>query len=282
MKALLAFCSMLSLFSLNAQTLKIETKPDKGVYLECESIFVQLILTNTGSNTLETNQLSLKFGHLDFVLENAAGERIERRGTLFHEPSLKKLKIAPQESIIQYFNLIPAYGRGSRLPVYQTQRFLNEGRYSLQAKYETGKGTIVSERIEFTVITPVGKDREALALLREVTEMDARKDPASIEKLLSVFQKYRETVYAPVALQTIMNAYEYRLQDRQKAKEIALLLIDNYPDDLHALGAKTYIMTRTEDINQRKQFVKSLISKYPNTKIGLDAKKSEAILRERE
>jgi len=283
-QAFVLFIAMLVTFSIlssqNAKNLKFEIELEKGTYIECESIYAHVILRNTGSSSVTANQLSTKFGFLNFIVKNNSGMFFEGGRAMLDQWPAKKISIKPRDSKHALYDLLPSYGTGSELANFQTQRFLPTGIYSLLGKYFSGSDTMFSNSVEFTVSKPAGLEALALELLKEgLDDYANRRRDQAILKLRSLAEKYSSSVYTPIALMQIVNIYEYSFNDRDKAKEAALSVIEKFPDTYHAVSAKSFIVTRTQDVNQRLQFLRSLASKYPNTKVGRDAQRVEAELR---
>lgn len=253
---------------------------EKREYLECESIFLTVALQNVGAHSLRVNRMQQGAGTLRFIVRDREGRVFGTRGGAPYLNS-EQFNLAVDEVYELNLNLIPTYGTGSHLPVLQTERFLPAGGYTVQGVFFSGSDTLYSNEVSFQVIPPRGIEKDALDSFKDALSY-ANGTPAGhseeIQRLRSMAMQYPQSVYTASAFMEIVQTFEYGLFDKRAAKSVALQLIDRYPNDTHAISALRYVLTQEANAETRAELLRSIASRYIDTRVGRKAKAIEQII----
>lgn len=266
---------------------------NKESFLEREPIWVRCIVTNKGSSAQKI--LSFKSGALEGVsfflipedLNNiiqpirifisystepliliGAGDSI-----IVYENLLRKLESvnSPQQKTIEFFNKRGIIGKGVAEPVKPRLHplligYLKPGRYKLYACYSTrwdekdGREDIYSDTLEFEVIPPFGKEKEALKLLEKSNYKE-------------VFEKYPQSVYAPISLyhhylyQRILSRHKKQIEEN--VNELLMTLLEKYPDSpaIKYIDLQMFLQSYSDrgKLKEGRSRLKSVLEKDPNS-----------------
>ncbi len=140
---------------------KFEIRLDKAVYLFRESIFLDIVLTNIGDDSVRVPPLSLEArnGSLDIELINAKEETLKYTGGVFSTgPERSPLRyMQPGETLFRCINLLRSNGFHKNFYDQIYFPHLPTGDYRVEAKH----GGMYSNQQVFTVTYPEGDEKRA-------------------------------------------------------------------------------------------------------------------------
>lgn len=259
-----------------AQTdlLRLEISFKKVHYLESESIIVNVCVRNASDEKIKTNEISRGFGTLKFLLTDDKKNTYEENEPKWHSDQITTT-IEPHDDECAIFDLLP-YGVG-RLP-FPTRKDLPPGNYTLQATFETGKGILHSDPLEFTISKASGLEGGAHDLLRKAfDEFLTRRYDAATKTFESLREKYPASAYCPMSYTWEMSIYRSDIKDHKKADQIADTLIQKYADtDEGVSGLLHYISRSPKEMKSRKMRLDILnrtIERHAKSKVGIYARK---------
>jgi len=262
----------------HASHLDIKIWTDQPEYLVREPIIVEYTVKNISDRTIR-----LTFLILPYQL------KIKDQNGLTYRPRLSISlgfvgadSLRPGEAYNGSVNITGLYGVDS------------VGEYSCYLQKPRGFSEYVSPEgqsnlIKIIVKVPVGDEKDALDMLLEADKLknsiDEQYGGSDLRKLRLGFIKYQEladryphSVYAPLALASATETYEYsiNLEERKEIIPLCEKLIENYPNSIYFMSAFTSLIKVYEALKDKtgaKATMNSLIKKHPNTRISEEARK---------
>lgn len=265
MRKFFLFFISLSLFS---GDIDFNISLSKKSFLEREPIWVKCQVKNNGNTPQNLLTMRYKIRGMVFYLVseelNNYLHDVRIRGSSAYEPLTI---LNPGDSMGSFANLLEYYSSSNKPRLSGTNiHSLNPGRYRLYARYYTrwnekdGREDIYSDTLEFEVIPPVGKEKEALKLLEK-------------SEYREVFEKYPESVYAPIALHHYyVEQYVLSCHKRQKIENVNELLmeqLERYPDSpvVKYIDLQNFLRSYSSSkiLKEGRARIRSVLDKNPNS-----------------
>ncbi len=259
-------------YALTAGTIEIRIWTDKEDYIVREPILVYYEVKNKGSNPI-----ILSFGLFGeyFEIKDKKGRSY---GNMYLGEYALTDTLRSNESYKSRTNLSDRY------------RVTSAGEYTIfmQTPEEGILPVTRSNVIRVKVKNPSGDEEKALDMLREADKLRWARDnegKKDLAKRALAFQRYQEladkypnSIYAPLSLNSAMGIYKFS-PDFEKMRKIIPLckrLIKNYPNSLYFSSAFMSLIDVYEVSKDRAGAIEAmneLIQKHPNSKISQEAEK---------
>ena len=262
-----------------SQSLSLILRLDTDHFLESQGIWVYVTLINGGPATQEVPPFILtddRTQGVRFHLFDQSEQRLVESVTgTYDDFGLAKPKsIAVGDSLAAFFNIITMFSNSgvTRAPAYlPTVHYLKTGSYTLYFSVFTGKGTVHSNKVTFSVVRPKGKELEAL---REIKEADTRyedfRQKDDVQRTVayeSFLSRFHNSTYTPYAYKQLVFLYYHPRHDTQKALQLIWNLAQRFPNqgqtiELLTNYAPVFIREGRQDILER------LSRDFPETRVG--------------
>ena len=178
----------------------------------------------------------------------------------------------------------------SRTNVSDRYRVTNAGEYTIfmQTPEEGILPVVRSNVIKVKIQEPTGNEKKALDILVEADRLRWARDSEGKKDLIKKelgFQKYQElvdkypnSIYAPLALNSALGIYKFSpdFDEMQKIIPLCKRLIENYPNSIYFSSAFMSLIDVYEVLKDRAgatEAMNELIQKHPNSKISQEAEK---------
>jgi len=240
--------------------LRLEIVLDKEKYLVNEPLWVTVNVENTTKDKVFAISANPVYGNVHFHIVSSNGDSLEGwcfRGMIGGYPTLD-----PGQKDIYFVDLVgPICTYGVEHGEALHQRRVPEGKYTLQAelrvypdpKWQKERFQVYSDKVNFMVQKPSGEEKKAYDLLKE----------KKAEKLWTLIKKYPNSVYRDVAYELVSFGFHHR--------EPTLEFIDKHPNSGFAASAIFAAIPKKGKPAERKDFLKYIVKKYPNTKAAMYA-----------
>jgi len=293
MKKLIAAFTLIFIFAqegVQAQGLRLSLRMHSDRFLESQAIWVYVALINASPTEEQVQPFVLTDDmtrgiRFRLTTENGAIVPQSIEAIIDDFGTAKPRLISGGDSVTQMFNILPWFstsGISGAPPYLATMHYLKAGSYRLQAVQFSGKDTLRSNVVKFTVIKPTGKELEVIETLREADRKYAqnRHDDGTTIAYEEVVRSFPQSVYAPyVYYQLIFVYYSFR-PNIQKVFELITRLAEthsNDPQSLDIISTYTPIMLR----EGRRDILEKLSRDYPQTRVGQLSKRKLQELQEK-
>lgn len=263
------FPLLISLFLLGtslvqAQTLKLEISLSDTTYYICQSIWLDVELTNISEDTVRTFGFEFPGGSgLNIVLMNEKGDTL-KPVLLFEFLDWSGFILNPEETYYETFDLADIfqnYERGTPSAFSQFIRSLAPGRYEVFAKYYFRHKNISTPKISFEVIEPIGPETKALKLYEEAYwEFLKNNFQLSNERLVRIITNYPKSIYA-----------EWAYWKLKKDNE----LLKKCPNSGYSRNALLHLTDKMSS-EKKQEFLRAIIKQHQETR---SAKFAQRMLR---
>ena len=259
-------------YALTAGTIEIRIWTNKKDYIVREPILVYYEVKNKDSNLI-----ILSFGLFGeyFEIKDKKGRSY---GNMYLGEYALTDTLRSNESYKSRTNLSDRY------------RVTNAGEYTIfmQTPEEGILPVARSNVIKVKIQEPTGNEKKALDMLVEADRLRWARDSEGKKDLIKKelgFQKYQElvdkypnSIYAPLSLNSAIGIYKFSPDFEEMKKVIPLCkrLIENYLNSIYfssAFMSLTDVYEVLKDKSGAVATMNELIERYPNTKISEEAKK---------
>ena len=219
--------------------LKLTITADKSVYIEGESVWIKVEVTNLSAEKREVFDLTddgiLAGKFLSFSLKNSLGETIPY-GTEGSD-SWPKISLGPGESLYNYFDLPDYYGSPITDP-YLGRRYLPEDIYQCTATFRLNirAAAIQSNTLMFTVRKAAGTDLTVYQNFINAykTWLLDYEDEQAISLFQDMINRYPQSVFTPLASYYINKIMRISDQISGDALTASIDFIGNHPETPYA------------------------------------------------
>lgn len=224
---------------------KIEISLSKKSYMLREPIWLDVTLTNTSLDTARTWGLSPPVqADLIIGVTDLTGNVIPYTGPVIDLVRGEGWVLNLNEQFYDAFNLLELFASDRSLIVFG---LLPVGSYLVKANY----GGVNSKELKFNVVQPSEQEKEVYEKLIETFKIAQREGFDKTEpNLTRIARTYQESVYAEVAF-----------RDRLAWNEF----LEKFPNSGYCKFA-LLDRTRVKDSTETQKYLKSVISKRPNSR----------------
>lgn len=264
---IIILCITFISFIQGQQQLKLKLTLDKTTYYVSEPIFLSRSFINTTVKPIPLYYISLE--HL-FIKDE--------KGNLFY-PIVRFFSanhtIVPGDSFFFVNELVMYYGN----PWLESENDIYGfpvGTYTIQLKYQNRKVQIISNKLIFHIIEPVGEEKEAFNLYTKMRYLFLSKKKQDFNSIFNIgnqlIRKYPKSVYVPPAL-ILLN-----VKEKGRFNKYLKQLLFEYPNSRMASISLRGLLNSYNIYNQNdKEFLvnllKEIIRKHPFSLTAIEAKK---------
>jgi len=225
--------------AVHAQDLQLTIRTDQEVYLKREPISVRVELKNISNHNVKYNGslMYVNNGGVHFKLTDASGHEYKYMGWHMGIESYGDMpyKIKPGESEVAVIPLLTYFGDSSDFPVKLARMFkyIMPGIYTLTASF----GAVYAEPVQFRVIEPEGRNREAMEFLVQAYGYWGQQRRESMKAFWKIITDYPESGYTDVSIEELLYSYTgggvYEITGKNYM-ELARHLVFNCPKSSYA------------------------------------------------
>lgn len=240
--------------------LEVKITPLKAKYLLLEPILVYYQVKNIGPDTARFRTTEIPNNFIVLDSRNKRYYPLGRGSYVGPPPPFK------QGESVEKITDLRGYGTlSSRIGKY---------RVYLEIEYYGEDKVSKSNTIEFEIIEPIGKEKEAFGELLAVDSLISQKNvEAAYKKLVSIYRNYPTSVYTPFCLSRALSLYDG--PDKSEKVKLSREFIEKYPDS-HFIYKPLLILLdyyrSKRDKDGYHEELKSLIQKYPGTEVARQSK----------
>lgn len=259
--------------------LEINIVLSKSTYLIGEPIELGIELKNIGTLSLELHYPIPAVEDISFIILNEKGEQVPSNGLITCPSTNKKpLLLEPGEKFFQILFLNEDFGRpfGKNLT---SINFFEIGNYTIEVRIKNTDIDCVSNKLNFSVIAPVG---EEAIVFNKIEEVFARLDMTNKDaiystniNLLNLINEYPKSVYIPIILRWLSPVNRFFLNDTKTADKLREELVEKYP---YSVVSKNNIISKFKRLadtdtqmdyllEMKKRSINTLMEKFYDQKI---------------
>jgi outer membrane protein assembly factor BamD (BamD/ComL family) len=230
--------------------LELSLSLDKGVFLESEPLWAEVVLRNKSGApvSVRSSILTREWGGgfcFELTVEN--GKRL-RRNPGVHEyipnqPEFRQLDAGDSLSNeCDFIGLFSTSGAEGSLPIVPTAYYLSAGSYAVQALQPVGRDTLRSRVVHFQVVRPAGDERAAWTALKLSDSLHRELQFAALAQALEDFLvAHPKSVYSPHVLERLLFVYQLFLNRTAAMLTTLEMFVRKYPNHKAASSAlKSY------------------------------------------
>jgi hypothetical protein len=241
----------------SSQQLQLRITLSDTTYLMCESIWLDVELTNVSEDSVRIMGFEFPGGsHLKLFLIDEQGDTLPLRYQGFYG-SWPGFILFPGETYFEAFALSEIFFSKyvlPPLPLYSIKAgSLAPGRYQMSAHYRRcyGSDTIRTSTIHFNVVEPTGPEHQALELFLEIYKSWMGSDHDKANQMLDKLKTtYPKSVYLERA---------YLMEDREE-------LLEKCPDSGYLLNRLSTAVEKISDEQEKRKFLEGIIQKHAGTR----------------
>lgn len=254
---------MLSPLVSSAQQLQLDISLSDTTYYVCQSIGLNVQLTNKSEDTVRAFGFQFPGGSgLNIVLMEEKGDTL-KPVLLFEFLDWSGCILNPEETYYESFDLADIFDNyqvGPSAPFSYTAS-LAPGKYEVSAVCNLRNEKMTSSAIGFEVIEPKGSEQEALKLYKEAYEdFLQKKFNSENQKLNRITTVYPKSVYAERAYWKLFKYTE---------------ILEKLPDSGYTRNALSHL-TYKMSVEKKRESLQTIIRQNPGTR---SAKFAEQMLR---
>jgi len=265
--SLLVFFSLLFSNYIHAQQISCRLTIEKYIYLTGENVMFEFEIINNGANLREVYYPILGQQEI-FKLEvvDDKGKFYRYKGFPLSEGKPEKRTVQAGD-IVQVQNSISGW-YGDRDALNQEVGILSAGKYYVRAIYRPlGQDSIMSNKVEFTVVNPTGDEVKAFELWRQTFYIVAGTEyERVIELLKQLIDAHPTSAYRPGAFPRLILSL-IMVGDTTNARKYLQKLLNLYPNSIFSWqGVLGYAWKMNK--KERIALYEEISQKYPGTRIG--------------
>jgi hypothetical protein len=255
----------------NDQPLKAVISLDKGTFLVNEAIWLTIVIENVSQDKILEASADPMFGRVRIEVVSANGDTLYG-GCIMGDAAGTPPTLEPGEKDLSFVDLVGSvcnYGVENEDALHYG-RLLPEGEFHVQVvvRFSDREAAthILSNKVDFEVAKPEGKEKEAYDLLvkgRKKCYPEKKWDEGR-EIIRKMIAKYPNSVYQDAALLFVTS----RFND----EETALKFIEDRPNSGLAPSVILWTTPRRGEAIRRKRFLEEIAQNHPNTKAGIYAR----------
>lgn len=217
--------------------IELKLLTDKTTYMIHEPIWIDILVMNCGSDTVNVPRADPQFDRFKFIVVQNGDDTLRYLGdvtsTLGPPPSHD---LAPLDTLYGLFNLLRAYKYSK--PVTHFSEVPLQGEISVSAYFHPGP--VVSNKLDLTIDPISQEERGAYELLTEhgwPVRPSAESSERLIDTLTDLLSRYPGSVYAPTACRILEGIYGVILGDPEKRTEYLQRMLEAYPNSGYVVGS---------------------------------------------